>query len=80
MLRHVQGMSPATYAGPIGRVVALTLDVSISGALFAGMFAGLSWIAAAVVGVDIGTDRSGLVWLISFVTWLFLYHWVGPAR
>jgi len=67
------------YAGPVGRVVAFALDVSISGTLFAGMSAGVGWIAATVSSLDIGTERSGLPWLVAFISWLFLYHWVGLA-
>lgn len=67
------------YAGPVGRAVALALDVSLSTALFAAAAAAVSWIAKTVFQADIATDRSGIIWFAVFVAWLFLYHWIGLA-
>jgi uncharacterized RDD family membrane protein YckC len=75
----VQTTVTGHYAGPVGRVVALALDLSIAAALFATVSAVVTWIAETVFRTEFATPRSGVGWFAVFVLWLFLYHWVGLA-
>lgn len=67
------------YAGPASRALAAALDATAAGALFALGSAATAWVVRTLFGLEMTQDRSGPVWVVVFVLWAFLYHWVGLA-
>ena len=77
--RPIRRVVTGHYAGPVSRGIATALDATAVGALFALGSAATAWVVRMLFGLEITQDRSGPVWLIVFVLWWFLYHWVGLA-
>lgn len=67
------------YAGPVSRAVATALDIGIVFLAFTLGVAAIELLARVVIGVDLTGDRSGIGWLIGFLSWAFLYVLVSLA-
>jgi uncharacterized RDD family membrane protein YckC len=80
MTRPRRAVISGFYAGPVSRLLAYLIDASVS-------FTGFGLIAGAIVGaintvfgVDLEWDwQTGVLGLLAFSLWLFLYFWVGVA-
>ena len=68
------------YAGPVSRVLAHVIDVSVAFTGFGLIAGGIVGAINAVFGANLEWDwRAGVLGLAVFSLWLFLYFWAGLA-
>jgi uncharacterized RDD family membrane protein YckC len=68
------------YAGPVSRLLAYLIDASVSFTGFGLIAGGIVGAINTVFGVDLEWDwQAGMLGLLAFSLWLFLYFWVGVA-
>jgi uncharacterized RDD family membrane protein YckC len=69
------------YAGPVSRLAAFVLDSLMIWLAFILFIFGFDVVVNLVFGVDISTAswEQTVVGIVLFVTWAFLYFWVGFA-
>lgn len=68
------------YAGPVSRLLAYLIDASISFTGFGLIAGGIVSAINTVFGVSLEWDwQAGVVGLLTFSLWLFLYFWLGVA-
>lgn len=61
------------YAGPVSRAAAALSDLGILVALFTAAVAGVDLLGRVVIGISPSGSRSGLVWIVTYALWSFLY-------
>jgi uncharacterized RDD family membrane protein YckC len=68
------------YAGPLSRVAAFAGDVALATSAFTAGVAALSWVLATLLGAELPpADEGGVLWLLAYVGWLFVYWMVASA-
>jgi len=80
MTRHLRARVSGYYAGPVSRLLAYVIDMFVAST-------GFGFIATLVAGsintafrIEIELDwQTGVLGLLAYSVWLFLYFWVGLA-
>lgn len=68
------------YAGPVSRLLAYLIDSFVAFAAFGLIAGGIVGSINTVFGAEIEWDwQAGVLGLLAFSLWLFLYFWVGVA-
>jgi uncharacterized RDD family membrane protein YckC len=68
------------YAGPVSRLLAYLIDASVSFTGFGLVAGGIVGAINTVFGVELEWDwQAGIVGLLTFSVWSFLYFWLGVA-
>lgn len=80
MTRPRRAVISGFYAGPVSRLLAYLIDASVSFTGFGLIAGGIVGAINTVFGVDLEWDwQAGLLGLLAFSLWLFLYFWIGIA-
>jgi uncharacterized RDD family membrane protein YckC len=68
------------YAGPVSRLVAFAGDVAVATSAFTAGVAALSWVLSTLFGAPLpSAEDGGVLWLLAFVAWLFVYWMAASA-
>ncbi|MFZ1866576.1 MAG: RDD family protein [Polyangiales bacterium] len=80
MTRERRAVISGFYAGPVSRLLAYAIDASVSFGSF-GLIAGaIVGAINTVFGIDLEWDwQAGVLGLLVFSLWSFLYFWLGVA-
>ncbi|MFN8124886.1 MAG: RDD family protein [Candidatus Nanopelagicales bacterium] len=77
-VREGRGQVTGTYAGPVSRVLAFLLDITLVFWLFTLATAAVTWVLSEALGTATWSSSDWTAWGTAlFLLWAFLYWWVG---